>query len=229
MSDLAQLTHEPLHERAYHALRDALRSGKFKPGAVLTARGLAAEFGVSATPTREALQRLIAEKALQMLPNRSVIVPALTRARFTEITRIRLQLEPSCAEAAIVNLSNVDVSKLEEHETEMKAALAHRDFSSYLAHNERFHFALYSAARMPFLLLLIEMAWLQIGPGLNILADEGRFRSVATRFHDDIIEFAKARDARAVSSAVHQDIAEANALLAEYLSDPVDQQARRAS
>jgi DNA-binding GntR family transcriptional regulator len=40
-------------------------------------------------PVREAVSRLIAERALVMLPNRSVIIPRMSRGRFIELSRIR--------------------------------------------------------------------------------------------------------------------------------------------
>jgi DNA-binding GntR family transcriptional regulator len=218
VTELEQLTHEPLHERAYRSLRSALRSGRFKPGQALTIRGLAGQLGISATPVREAMQRLIAEQALQMLSNRTVIVPVLTRERFAEITKIRLRLECLAAQEAVPNITDATLAALERHEAAMAEALGQEDFSAYLEHNERFHFALYECSGMPFLILMIELAWLQVGPGFNMLADEGRYRDVATCFHDDVINLVAARDAEGVAHAIRQDISEAARHLSKHLT-----------
>ena len=68
--------------RVYRALARGLMAGMFKPGEAVTLRTLANRLGTSAMPVREAVSRLIAERALVLLPNRSVIVPRMSRARF---------------------------------------------------------------------------------------------------------------------------------------------------
>ena len=52
-------------------------------------------------PVREAVSRLIAERALVLLPNRKVIVPWMTRERFIELWRVRQLLEGRVAEIAL--------------------------------------------------------------------------------------------------------------------------------
>ena len=56
----------PAHERIYRALRARIMHGLVEPGATMTLRGLAAEYGVSMTPVREAVRRLVAEGALTL-------------------------------------------------------------------------------------------------------------------------------------------------------------------
>ena len=70
-----------------------------EPGQRFTLRGLAAAIGTSAMPVREAVTRLAAEQALEVLPNRAIRVPLMTRERFLELRTIRLQLECLAIEA----------------------------------------------------------------------------------------------------------------------------------
>jgi DNA-binding GntR family transcriptional regulator len=217
MTFLEQLSHEPLHQRAYGAVREALKAGKFQPGEAITIRGLAQDLGISATPAREALQRLIAEQALQMLPNRTVVVPLLQRDRFEEITKVRLRLEGLAAAEAVNRISGREVEALGTHEKAMNAAIAKKQFKVYLLHNEQFHFTIYKAAQMPFMLQMIEAAWMQIGPWLNMLVTEGRFREAANACHAEIITFMIAKDAKGAARAVQRDISEAAAYLQHHL------------
>lgn len=216
---LQQLFQEPLHERAYAALRDALRAGRFKPGQTMTIRGLGKDLGISATPVREALQRLIAAQALQLQPNRTVIVPVLTRGRFQEITKVRVRLEGLAAQEATSRLTARDIGELEALSGAMAADIAEKRFTDYLAHNERFHFTLYEAAGMNFLRELIDLAWLQTGPWLNALVSDGRFHETANTHHDEIIAMASARDADGVREAVQRDILEAARYLTRFLGE----------
>src|SRR3954467_11455408 len=91
---------DTLQLRVYRALANGLKTGMFKPGEAVTLRTLATRLGTSAMPVREAVGRLIAERALVLLPNRSVIVPHMSRARFVELSETRQALEGIAAEAA---------------------------------------------------------------------------------------------------------------------------------
>ena len=183
----------------------------------MTIRGLGKELGISATPVREALQRLIVVQALQLQPNRTIMVPALTRSRFQELTKVRLRLEGLAAQEATPNLTSRDLQELRNHHAAMSVAIDHRHFDDYLTHNEKFHFAFYDAAKMPFLRQMIDLSWLQIGPWLNALASEGRFHATANTMHGDMLEMAMARDAEGVRDALHRDILETGRILIEFL------------
>ena len=92
----AQLTpvgRETVQDRVYSELRRALIGGLFEPNQVLTIRGLADALVTSTMPVREALGRLITEKALEALPNRSVRVPPITLDRIDDLLRARSLIE----------------------------------------------------------------------------------------------------------------------------------------
>src|SRR5215207_4289115 len=82
-----------LRKRVYDSLREALTTGRFAPGQKLTFRFIASALGVSLTPVREALRRLVAEGAFEMQPNRSVRLPLMTRAKVLELRDIRVAVE----------------------------------------------------------------------------------------------------------------------------------------
>ena len=89
-----------LRTRVYDSLRDALTAGQFTPGQKLSFRYIAGTLGVSLTPVREAIRRLVAEGALEMRPGRSVRVPLMTQAKILELRDMRLTLEGLAAEKA---------------------------------------------------------------------------------------------------------------------------------
>ena len=75
----------PAHERVYRTLRARVMHGQVAPGAALTLRGVAGEFGVSMTPAREAVRRLVAEGALKLSASGRVSTPELTNERIEEL------------------------------------------------------------------------------------------------------------------------------------------------
>jgi DNA-binding GntR family transcriptional regulator len=61
-------------EAVYQRLRAAIEEGSIPPGTHLRQDELAARWGVSSTPVREAFRRLEAEGLVELLPHRGVIV-----------------------------------------------------------------------------------------------------------------------------------------------------------
>src|SRR5689334_13774592 len=159
---------DTLQLRVYRALANGLKTGMFKPGEAVTLRSLATRLGTSAMPVREAVSRLIAERALVLLPSRSVIVPRMSRARFTELTETRQILEGAVTEAACARATPALLRQLSDVNDAMKHCIAIDDFQGALSHNMAFHFTLYRAGGMHVTLPLIEMLWLQAGPFLAL-------------------------------------------------------------
>ncbi|NLU72619.1 GntR family transcriptional regulator [Streptomyces sp. HNM0575] len=83
------------------ALRAALLSGELAPGEVYSAPALAERLGVSATPVREAMQRLACEGAVSTVPNRGFRIAQCSERDLAELAEIRVLLEvPSVLETA---------------------------------------------------------------------------------------------------------------------------------
>lgn len=75
------------------ALREALLSGRLSPGEVYSAPALAARFGTSPTPVREAMQQLVSEGWVTTVPNRGFRVAERTARECAEIAEVRSLLE----------------------------------------------------------------------------------------------------------------------------------------
>ncbi|MFF4607591.1 GntR family transcriptional regulator, partial [Streptomyces sp. NPDC001339] len=61
---------ERLRDQVSHALRAALISGELRPGVVYSAPTLAGDFGISATPVREAMLDLAREGLVEPVRNK---------------------------------------------------------------------------------------------------------------------------------------------------------------
>jgi len=88
------------HERVYRSLRQQVMHGEVPPGQPMTLRGVARDFGVSMTPAREAVRRLVAEGALTISSSGRVSTPELSPERIEELAAIRALLEPELASRA---------------------------------------------------------------------------------------------------------------------------------
>lgn len=80
--------------RVYHELRQAIYSGRFKPGDRLVERKLALEFETSRVPLRESLMRLMSEGLVRRAPGKTSYVEDMTPDDVREICLMRMALEP---------------------------------------------------------------------------------------------------------------------------------------
>lgn len=163
---------QSLRTKVYDSLRDALTAGRFTPGQKLSFRFIAGLLGVSLTPVREAIRRLVAEGALEMRPNRSVRVPLMTRAKILELRDIRIALEGLAVEKASAIATRDEAAGLRRIAADILAARRRGDTAADRMKIREFHFALYAIARQPILLQMIEGLWLRTGPYLNLLYPE---------------------------------------------------------
>jgi DNA-binding GntR family transcriptional regulator len=153
-----------LRERAYAELGEAIRAGRFDPGEQVTIRGLAEMLGTSTMPVREAVSRLVIERALEVLPNGRMRVPVLTLERLDELTEARVTLEGRMAELACERMTPNRFCMIRAANERYVSAIEDGNSRLAVAANEAMHFELYSAAGSPLILSLIEGLWLQSGP-----------------------------------------------------------------
>ena len=189
-----------------------LVEGVLSPGEKISLRTMAGRLGVSMQPVREAVSRLVADRALEVLPNRAVRVPILTLEQFRELTAIRLAIEGFATERAAEFRRREDLAVMRKHEAAFRrqGATVSPHLPAAVAANHAFHFALYRAAGLPELLPIIEGLWLRIGPVLNLdmrssprrLAEGG-----AEAHHAALVAALSVGDAEGARAALAADIA----------------------
>ena len=222
-SDLNTSDDAPLHENVYQEIRRNLMAGQFQPGEAVTLRGLAGKLGTSAMPVREALRRLVAERALDLGPNRTARVPIVTSARYAEICEVRIALEGLAAEKAAHLIADNELDRINGLCAEVSAAAERHDALTYFAKNQEMHFSVYRAARSPLLLDMIEGIWLRVGPTLNYLFHDIRFAGRAAATNTLIVDALRARKGTAAREAVAHDISHAMVWLVQHLPQ-IDEQ-----
>jgi DNA-binding GntR family transcriptional regulator len=205
-ASLRVLSRHTLRDRIYDGLRVSILRGSFTPGEALTVRRLAAAFGTSPTPVREALQQLVAEGALIGEPNRSYRVPRISREAFLELRDMRAELEGLAAYKAAQSIRAGEIRQLVTLSERMDRAIALQDHKAYLGANQDFHFVIYGAARSPLLLKTIGMLWMQIGPNLNMLFDDIELVVDLQDYHLAAVEAFRQGDAEAARAALRNDI-----------------------
>jgi DNA-binding GntR family transcriptional regulator len=208
-----------LAEGAYETISANLMEAGYVPGEKLATRNLAAQLGVSLTPAREAVLRLVREGALELLNARTTIVPTLSAERFREIYCIRRSLEPTVARMAADRLTAADVKALERSLERMTNQYRRGDYRLAFRSDGEFHFRIYEAAEMPLVVSFIRAAWLRIGPTFRLLYPAFANPDDAVRIHAKAISAIKARDASGLAAAIEEDLLRGENLLRRLLSD----------
>lgn len=208
------LRRQTLSADVYGQFKELLISGRMMPGEQISLRNMAEALGVSVMPVREAVQRLAAEQALELSPNRTLRVPRMSVSQFREITSIRMHLEGMATAAAAAAMDHGEIQQvlLWHDRFTHEMAKKHPDGSRLISFNKELHFAIYRGARMPMLLQLIEALWLRIGPILNYDLRSGPTRigeRVALSHHASLVQAIRDRDSEAARQAVQADISSA--------------------
>jgi DNA-binding GntR family transcriptional regulator len=204
MNSIAPRTQQ---ERVYMQLRDAILSGQFVPGRSVTLRGVAEMLGVSPMPVREALRRLTAERALELLGNRRIAVPLMTLPKLEEICEARVALETAVAERALPAISRQGMKELRSLDNGVTRSIAAHDVQGYIKGNYDFHFTLYHYGESQVTIPLIESLWLQTAPFMRLVLDRYGLQDLPDR-HQQALDAIERGSASGLRRAIELDIRE---------------------
>ena len=195
----------PAHDRVYRTLRSRIMYGEMEPGAALTLRGIGKEFGVSMTPAREAVRRLVAEGALTLSASGRVSTPELTNERIEELAALRSLLETELASRALPRAHLALIERLHAINGTISEAVAKGDAVAYITRNLEFHRTLYLRAQAPAMLALAETVWLQLGPTMRALYGKMR-QGRPPESHRMILAALRAGDEPSLRAALRTDV-----------------------
>jgi DNA-binding GntR family transcriptional regulator len=210
-----------LVDAVYDALKERIMDQSTTPGVRLGIETLAIELGVSATPVREALARLAAERLVAFEAFKGYTTrPLLTQRQLADLLDVRRLLETKAARLAARTAILADLRGM-ERELDAMAALSptprYRDFRTYVQHDQRFHERLVQAAGNPFLLETFQSLHSHVQLA-RLVHDLGTFddRDNAVE-HRAIVEAVRARDPDAAAEAVRVHLDRYEAQLGEVL------------
>jgi DNA-binding GntR family transcriptional regulator len=182
-------------------LKAAILEGRLPGGTALRQEELAARFGLSRMPVREALRQLEAQALVDFVPHRGAVVTEISAADAADCYAIRRALEPAALRASIPNLLPED---LESGAALIAAMDTEADPGRMGLLNRRFHMTLYARAGHARLLALAEQQLASFDRYLRFhLASQGRER-MAQQDHRAMLAAAAERDiAAAVATLEH--------------------------
>jgi DNA-binding GntR family transcriptional regulator len=138
------LARRALYEDVAERLRAQIFSRQLEPGSWIDEMKLAAEYGISRTPLREALKVLAAEGLVAMKPRRGAYVAEMSRDDVTQIYHLLSLLESDAASDVARGASDAQIAHLQQLHERLERQVRQRD--AFFRTNEAFHFALLDIA-----------------------------------------------------------------------------------
>lgn len=196
-----------LSEQVYAELRSALMEGRYEPGERLTISGLSKGLGVSITPVREAIFRLVSDRVLAMKAATAIQVPEVSVSQLQEIQKIRMLLEGEAAAVATTKCTPKLLATLEGIKKKFHD-VAEKDARKAAVLNRQFHFTLMEAAEMPLLAATVENMWVLMGSVMRAYLQQAPKRKEKTpnNIFEEILSALRAGDSERARAAVQDDI-----------------------
>ncbi|MFC8195459.1 GntR family transcriptional regulator [Streptomyces sp. NPDC057298] len=201
-------------ERVADALRAALIAGELRPGEVHSAPALAARFGVSATPVREAMLDLAKEGLVDTVPNKGFRVTAVSEKQLDEYTHIRSLIEIPTTVGLAARADSAALEALRPVAREIVTAAAAGDLIAYVEADIRFHLGLLALAGNDHLVEVVgDLRGRSRLYGLHALVEAGRLEASAEE-HLEILDALAARDEEAVRAVMTRHLGHVRGLWA---------------
>lgn len=139
--------YKPLGDIVFEFLRDAILTGKLKPGERLMEIALAERLGVSRTPVREAMKKLEQENFIEMVPRKGAYVADINAKDMLDVLEIRAVLEGFAASLAATRISERELKELERFVEKFEKAVSLEDKDGLIETDNKFHDLIYRSTR----------------------------------------------------------------------------------
>jgi DNA-binding GntR family transcriptional regulator len=205
-----------LREEITETLRAAVISGELRPGVVHSAPQLAAEFGVSATPVREAMLDLAKEGLIETVRNKGFRVTELSGKDLDDLSELRGMIEvPTVRRIAAAGVDPTVLAELRPLAAEIEDAAARQDLIAHVAADMQFHLRLLGLAGNPHLVEAVRLLRAQSRIyGLRGLAERGELVASAHE-HTELLELVAAGDAAGAERLMRRHVGHVRGIWAE--------------
>lgn len=208
---------ETLREQLASALRQAVLSGKLKPGERLVESQLATMMQVSRGPVREAIFQLVEEGLLEQIPYRGTIVRTLDLKDLTEIYSFRILIETFAFETVWDRRDSKYRSELDRRHRALSEAIDNGDPEGAITSELNLHGLVYEASGHRILL----DTWIMLRRRLNVyfsLLQTAHNRIGPLRdAHDDYVRISKGESLEEMRREIEGHMRRGHGRLEEFL------------
>lgn len=195
-----------IRDQVVTSLRSAILSGELSAGVTYSAPVLAARFGVSATPVREAMLDLISEGLVFVVPNKGYRITETSPQEFKELLAIREMLELPTIASIAETISAPQVLELRRSATLLDEAIGSGDLSVIMERDRQFHRTVVGLSGNARLVEMLDRLWLQMHTGgrtsTRAVVDWER----SSRDHAELLSAFERHDAQGAREVVSRHI-----------------------
>ncbi len=194
-TDVRKLERPSLRGQAGSRIRAGIITGEIESGRLYTIGEFADQFGVSATPVREALGDLAVDGLIEMVPNRGFMVPPVTEEDLDEIFELRLMLEVPAVARVSGHIGPLALKRCRQLIEQGNARAAGGDVAAFLDVDRAFHLELLQQVGNSRLVQVVERLRDQARLyGIVALAADRRLGAAAAE-HEALLTAVEAGDA----------------------------------
>jgi GntR family transcriptional regulator, rspAB operon transcriptional repressor len=144
-----------LRDKAYEAIKHRIITCAFKPGEYINELQLSSVLKIGRTPVHQALDRLMMEGLVQVIPRKGVIVKPVSLNEVLQIVEVRLINEPYGARLAAQHAGNPELAAMDEVLLQAKQWAAMRNVELMMLLDREFHLLIAQTAKNDVLVELL--------------------------------------------------------------------------
>ena len=195
-------------EVAYDHVRELVLRGGLAPGAVIQQGVLARELGISVTPLREALRRLMSDGLVELDAHRDARVSKLNAEEARDLVELRRSLDPLGAALAAERRTRGDLEVIRAAAAGLRPLRTDPDAED-LASHRRFHAAIYAASQNELLVQTLDGLWDKADRYRRLALEADRTQEDLDRTHADhlaLLDAVAAGDAKGAADTMRAHI-----------------------
>jgi len=152
-----------LSDRIYIHLKESIMKGDIKPNQRVMEKDIAAEFGISTTPVREAILRLSGEGLIRIDSHKEAVVRELSHKELMNIYEAMVCIDEKCVKLAYKREKAATIEEMTKYMAEMDGYWRKSEVEKYLECNEQMHLKIAELCGNEFLFQIRQMINAQLG------------------------------------------------------------------
>jgi len=146
-SSRRRLPRQSLRDQAYEAIKDRIITCQFKPGECINEASVSELLGLGRTPVHQAIDRLMLEEMVEVIPRKGVIVKPVILQDVLQMIDVRMINEAQCARLAAERADNSHIESISDVLGRAQKAISDRDIHALMSLDREFHLLLASASK----------------------------------------------------------------------------------
>ena len=136
-----------LRDQAYEAIKDRIITCQFRPGECINEASVSSLLGFGRTPVHQAIDRLMLEEMVDVIPRKGVIVKPVILQDVMQMIEVRLVNETQCARLAAERAEDGHITDMSAALAKATRAIDEQDIHTLMTLDREFHLLLANASK----------------------------------------------------------------------------------